>query len=560
MNDLPEEMESLAHRVDELEKRVHKLEHPAEALAAPAAQVAGPVVPATPGSAIERASGVFPVLGRAMLGIAGAYVLRAVVESGSLPRLAVAAVAIAYAVAWLVWATRAAQFAGAVYAGTSALILGPMLWELTLRFRLLSPAATAGVLAGFVLTATALEWKRERGPAFWVAYCAAAVMALLLSIATHVMLPFIAALLLMLVLCEYCTAQGRGSTIRPLVAGITDFAVWMMIFMYSGPEAARAEYPPLQTAALLAPACLLFAINAASVAAGTIQLRRTISVFETLQAIIAFLLAVSSVLFFQPAHAALVLGVACLGLAAATYAATFVRFRGAPEKRNFRVFAAWSAALLLAGALWSLPPAWAAVFLGLAALAAVAAGVWLECVTLDLHGVAYLVAGAFIAGLPAYALDALAGPLPPRPAWTIFVVSACAVLCYAVGRERVGEAWQQQLLHFVPALLASCAVAALLVEGLLRLVALFITPDLFHLAFIRTLTVCSLALALAFGGRVLRRLEMTRIAYAAVAFMAVKLIFEDLREGRMDFIAVSIFLFAVTLIAVPRLGRMGHKT
>ena len=53
---------------------------------------------------------------------------------------------------------------------------------------------------------------------------------------------------------------------------------------------------------------------------------------------------------------------------------------------------------------------------------------------------------------------------------------------------------------------------------------------------------------------------MTRIAYAAVAFMAVKLIFEDLREGRMDFIALSIFLFAVTLIAVPRLGRMGHKT
>ncbi len=558
MNDLPEQMDSLAHRVDELERRVERLEHPAEALVASAAQ---PVpAPVAQPSAIEKAGGLFPVLGRAMLGIAGAYVLRAVMESGSLPKLAVAAVAVAYAVAWLVWATRAARFAGAVYAGTSALILGPMLWELTLRFSLLPPAAAAGVLAGFVLTATALEWRRTRGPAYWVAYCAAAVMALLLSIATHVMLPFIAALLLMLVLCEYCTALGHGSTIRLLVAGIADFAIWMMIFMYSGPENARADYPPLQPAALLAPACLLFAINAASVAAATIQLRRTISVFETLQAIVAFLLAVSSVLFFQPTHASLLLGVGCLVLAGATYAASFARFRQAAERRNFRVFMAWSAALLLAGAFWTLPAGWAAAGLGLAALLSVAAGVWLQCVPLDLHGVVYLTAGAIVAGLPGFVADALTGPSPPRPVWAIFAVAASAVLCYAVGRERVGEAWQQQLLHFVPAFLASCAVAALLVEGLLRLVALFITPVLFHLAFIRTLTVCSVALALAFGGRVLERLEMTRIAYAAVAFMAVKLIFEDLREGRMDFIALSIFLFAVTLIAVPRLGRMGHKT
>ena len=41
--------------------------------------------------------GAFSVLGKAMLGIAGAYLLRAVAESSLLPRTAVAAVAIAYA-------------------------------------------------------------------------------------------------------------------------------------------------------------------------------------------------------------------------------------------------------------------------------------------------------------------------------------------------------------------------------------------------------------------------------------------------------------------------------
>ena len=53
---------------------------------------------------------------------------------------------------------------------------------------------------------------------------------------------------------------------------------------------------------------------------------------------------------------------------------------------------------------------------------------------------------------------------------------------------------------------------------------------------------------------------MTRLAYVALAFVAVKLLFEDLRHGHMAFIAGSIFLFAVTLIAVPRLVRRGSRS
>jgi predicted tellurium resistance membrane protein TerC len=53
---------------------------------------------------------------------------------------------------------------------------------------------------------------------------------------------------------------------------------------------------------------------------------------------------------------------------------------------------------------------------------------------------------------------------------------------------------------------------------------------------------------------------MTRMAYVALAFVAAKLLFEDLRHGHMEFTAGSIFLFAITLIAVPRLVRMGTKS
>jgi len=107
--------------------------------------------------------------------------------------------------------------------------------------------------------------------------------------------------------------------------------------------------------------------------------------------------------------------------------------------------------------------------------------------------------------------------------------------------------------------LAACAAAALAVVGLMSVLAWSLNPGSHQLAFIRTLTSARAALALAFGGAHWRRMELTRIGYAALVLVAVKLIFEDLRQGHLGFVAASIFLFAITLIAVPRIARMGEK-
>jgi hypothetical protein len=558
MNDLPEALELLSSRVEALEKRIEALEHPAEMRAAAVQELPTSAAEKT---VIEEAGSVFPVLGKAMLGIAGAYLLRAVMESSTLPKTAVAAVAVPYALGWLVWASRATamtQFARTVYAGTSALILAPMLWELTLRFQVLSPSMAAAVLGVFVVAATALTWKSDVGAVMWMAYGAAACTALALSIATHVILPFLTMLLVMVALCEYAAGHDRAHGIRPLVALVTDVAVWALIFIYSGPASARTDYPALGTAALLTFVCLLFVVNATGVAMKTMRAGQQIAGFEALQAVIAFLLAATGVFFFAPQSGPRALGVGCLVLSAASYTAAFGVFERAAERRNFRVFSNWSAGLLLAALVLGLPVEWAAACLGMAALLATFVGVRQGWTSLEFHGSIYLVAAAIVSGLLEYTFSALAGPMRARPSWSIFLVSAFAVTCYAVGRERVGEAWKQQVLHFVPAALATGAVAALIAQGLVNLLALAIIPDVFHVAFIRTLTMCSVALALALGGSLWERLEMTRIAYAALGFVAAKLFFEDLRYGRMEFIAGSIFLVALTLIAVPRLARMRH--
>ena len=126
------------------------------------------------------------------------------------------------------------------------------------------------------------------------------------------------------------------------------------------------------------------------------------------------------------------------------------------------------------------------------------------------------------------------------------------------GEALCGEAWEQQALHLVTALVAIGGVAALLVQGLMWVTALSVNPGAHHVAFLRTLTICLTVLALAFSGSHWRRLELTRIGYIALALVAVKLVFEDLRLGHLEFIAASIFLFAITLMAVPRIVRMAQ--
>ena len=82
-------------------------------------------------------------MGRAVLGIAGAYLLRAVAESSVVPRSLVLFAAVLYACGWMFWAARAAstnRFASATYAVTSAMILSPLVWESTVRLKVLSPA------------------------------------------------------------------------------------------------------------------------------------------------------------------------------------------------------------------------------------------------------------------------------------------------------------------------------------------------------------------------------------------------------------------------------------
>src|SRR5579864_4114209 len=291
-------IDRLISRLDELESRVSALEQPVRpnkvaetrpvttsiSPAATAAKAAAIATPQThPLAQLSRSSNPMPVIGKVFLGIAGAYLLRALAESGSLPMWAVAGAAMVYAGAWLLAAARTPPpiFAGASYATTAAVILPPMLWELTLRFKVMPAWAAATALVAFVALAAALAWKQNRASVVVPPVAFSVVAALALLVGTHDPFPFVTALLLMALLAEGAASTDRWPGLRPLVAVPLDLAMLALVLIYTGSNGVPPEYKSLATADLLGLFAALPVIYGASVFTRTLALRRTIGVFET---------------------------------------------------------------------------------------------------------------------------------------------------------------------------------------------------------------------------------------------------------------------------------------
>ena len=574
MDDLLDALARLNARLESLERRVAALDHLSSPSPYPSSQPSsqpvtlGPLQTAIPaprtagaeGAALPRAGGVFPVIGKAMLGIAGAYVLRAVAESGSVPQLAVVVLALAYAGTWLLWAARTrVRFASAAYAVTASLILAPMLGELTLRFHFLSSSVTAGLLSAFVVWACALAWERNLAPVVWAAEVAAAFTALALLIVSHDLVPYIAALLGMALVTEAAAAGNRWLGLRFVLAPAVDIGVLILVYIHSLPESSRSGYIAVAAPALLLLPSILFVIYGGSIAVRTIFLRRRMTALEIIQAAVAFVLATLSWLWFAPGAGRIEVGAFCWLLSAACYTAAFVWFDRLAEQRNYHVYSTWAVALALAGSFLILSPMAVALLLSVASIAATLVGVRMARLTPEFHGLVYLAAAAFASGLLQYAGRALAGTFPTAPGWMVWVVAVSVLLCYAIGGRFEGERWNERLLRLLAAVLAVSALATFLVSCLVWLAAIGMTPGASHVAVIRTLITCGLALALAFSGSRWQRIELVWTAYGILGLVSAKLLFEDLPHGHSGSIAISIFLYAVALIIVPRVSRSGRQ-
>jgi len=505
--------------------------------------------------------GAVPVLGKAVLGIAGAYLLRAIAELGTIPKLPVLLVAIVYACFWMVWAARthpASRFASTAYGITSALILAPLLWESTVRFQVLSPAFAAVVLVAFAVLALALAWRRDLQLIPWVATLAAVVTALALIIETHQLVPLTAALLAVSLATEIAACLGHRLSLRAVPALASDFAVWLLVYLLASSETIPEGYPAVGSSTITVLCLVLLAIYGGSIGVRSFALRQRITFFEIGQGVIAFVLAAFGSMRATRGAAAPAFGTLFLLFAAVCYWGALSRFTEESQNRNRRVSATWAAALLLAGSFLLLRTNLLAPFLCLAGIAAAFVYTRTAKFSLGLHASFYLAAAAAVSPLPAYVRGALAGAVPAAPDWGVWIIAVSGALCYGIGARKIEDSHKRRLLWVVPAALVGFAGAALFVVAIVWLATGRLEVAASHLSVVRTIVNCALALGLGFLGARWQRVELGWVAYAAVAFGTLKLLFEDLRFGNAASLVVSLLFYGLILILLPRLMRRGQ--
>lgn len=571
-------LDRLTARMDELESRLAALERHAPVRVQPSSQVrvfaaaagasthssvsfqAAPT-PAPAPHPLEQilsrpGESAAPVVGKVFLGLAGAYVLRALVEWGAVPILAIVPVALAYASLWLTWGARAGarlRFAGTAYAATSALIFSPMLWELTIRFKVLPDVVTALLLAGFAALGCVLAGKNRLTSLGWIPVLSSTATALGLLIATRDPVPFVLALIAVALLSEACSWLGYTFKTRSLAAIALDTAAAALIIVYTAEQGIPPEYKSITLSLLLATTCAPLPIYAGSVAMQSAILRRRITVFDIAQTSLAFVLACAAILRIHNAAATLALGVFCLAGCAGCYWVAFARFPR--QQREYHVFASWAAALLVAGWWLVLPSNALSVILAISALAATSAGVRFGRLLPQYHGAFYLAASSLASGLLLHTGSVLLAVSPGMPSWSIAFSALMTLGCYAAVWKTQDQYWQQRLVRLLFSTQLVLALTALMVLAVLVSIVGGPPPNAARLAVVRTLVICGLALTLALAGSRYKKSELIWTAYAAMGICTLKLLWEDLRTGSAGAMAVSLFLYGMVWLLLPRIVR-----
>jgi hypothetical protein len=302
----------------------------------------------------------------------------------------------------------------------------------------------------------------------------------------------------------------------------------------------------------------LLGIYAVSIGIRGFWLRREITVVDTVQGTLAFAVAAFGATRAPGSLVAPLLGLIMLALAAGCYWGALSRFAGESYSPNRRILSIWAVVLLIVGSVFLLPTAACIAFLCVAAVAASVVYTRNGSVSLGLHASTLLAAAFALSALPKFAYDSLIGTVPIEPNWSIFAVTGASLLCYVVGSAMPEARIRRRVLWVFPALLIALAAASAVVVAIVVASSAHSGISASWLSAIRSTVNCALALSLAFLGLRWRRIELGWLAYAAVAFGTLKLLFEDLPSGNSSTLVFSFLFYGVVLIVLPRLTRRGQ--
>lgn len=554
-------VEQLTRRIAELEARVSALEHPSLASRSQSASTTSFQPEHSAGALVamdSSASGnVVAVLGKSVLAMAGAYLLRAIAESTPSAQFPMLLAGIVYACGWMAWAVRTHRtnhFASATYGTTATLILAPLLYESATKFQLLSIASTSAVLAAFVVLVLVLAWHNNLQVLPWVGTLASISTVWVLIFSTHALLPLTCSVLAIAFATEVAACLDHRLSLWAMVAIAADAAVALFIYVMTSPDGVPASYTAVNPTTTVLVSLSLLAIYGGGIAIRSFGELKRISNFEVLQGALVFVLANLGATRASQS-AAPILAVLFLALSLVCYWGAWSRFSTPQQKRNRAVSASWAVVLMLIGIVEIFPPSVGALVFCLLGIGAVLLHRRNGGLSLALHASLYLGAAAVLSPFLSYGREALAGTVPSLPHWTVWPVLAFTLFCYSIAPYPAGASWRHRMLWIIPAGLTAVGFAALAVGLLHALVASRFAVTASHIAGIRTIVTCLVALSLGYCASLLKRPELGWLAYAAVGLGALKLLLEDLRFGNAATLVVSLLFYGLILVLLPRLLR-----
>jgi hypothetical protein len=561
---LEQRIDQLTGLVSTLEDRIRTLEEqrPVRRQAV-ARQVESPVGEARTDDAGDRLDTVsaLGVIGRLFIAVGGGYLLRAATEAGTLSPAAGIAIGFVYALGWLVAADRTAPKSRWTAAGhgLAAVLVGvPLLWEATTRFKVLTPAAGALVLALLVTALLAVAWRRRLQTLAWVPVLAACVVSLVLIAGTGEVVPFALVLIALGTATLWMGYSLDWVGLRWPVAILADFVVSALTMRALAPEAPDSAVVSVGVQVLLVAAYL------GSTGIRTLVRGRNVVPFEVVQTGAVLLVGFGGALAVARATGSGVglLGTICLAFGIASYAVAWWFVSRRPGLvRNAYFYTSVAIVFVLAGSslLWSANvrvPAWAA-------LAVVAAWLWARAPRFFVlvHAALYLMAAAVTAGAYGFGMRALFGAPDgawSAPSWAIWLTAAAGA-AGAMLATRAPGADAPKASHVPRALIVLTLVwtlGGILVGTLAPLVASAggaIDPG--RLATLRTSILALSALGVAYLGSCRGCVEWSWLVYPLLVVTGAKMVMQDFGVSRPSTLFVALALYGLALIVAPRLRR-----
>jgi hypothetical protein len=499
------------------------------------------------------------LIGRSLLILAGAFLLRALTEAGTLATGVGVGLGLIYAVAWIVAAAMAAsrgsRASAGFYAICAALIADPLLFEASTGFGVLSPTGGAMALAAVAAAGLCVAFRWCLQESAWVFVVGAMVTATALAVVRP---PGEAAtaVVLGLGLASVWLATARGwESLKWLTAVTADLGVLRLTAMATAPSGlphgVEAVHAPF-VAGLLTVLMLGYVGSSVTRA---LRGRHPIRAFDFLQSVAVWAIAWGGAVRLARSHDVGTGGLALLALIAggALYVGAFrVVDRHQGRNRAFFYLSTLALALVLLGLPGVAGGGTAALWALLAVVAAAVGSRW-DRVTLRVHAVAMLVAAWTAGGLAVVVSGQLAGRVDTAAvadggAMIVAALTVVTTLVVLFGRRLQDPGWEQRLpltaLFVMSGLVFAAAVISLAVA-----VVPAASPGIGTVA-LAIVTIGFAVLASRWGV-----VEAGWVVYPLLAVTGLRVIFTDLTSGRTVVFVVALAAYGAALILSPRLSR-----